>query len=176
MSMKKLAVLVSLAVVLALVPAQAASANLDVLDSSAGAFPEDEFAALSSGGHRFAAGGGSLAVRGTNFAFSAHLGPDGPSGYAVVNDPTDGEAQGHVCPAGMIFLPGAVAQFWIQVEKGSGTLGLFPFLQVTAADNGGKPPTGAVPDSLVVQGASACTFPGTFGFGAPVDQGNIVVN
>ena len=172
--MKKLAVLGGLAFALALVSAQVASA--ESFDLTPGVFPEEEFAALSSNGQRFAVGGGTLAVRGTNFAFSAHLDPNGPAGYAVVKDPTDGEAQGHVCPAGMIFLPGSVAQFWIRVEKGTGTLGLFPFLQFTAADNGGEPPTGVVADSLVVQGASACTFPGTFGFGAPVDQGNIIVN
>jgi hypothetical protein len=136
--------------------------------------PEEQALFSSSGPSPFAVGNGTLAVRETSFDFSAHLDPKGGSGYAVIKDPTDGDAQGHVCPGIVIESPGTV-QFWIEVEKGDGTLGLFPFIKITATDSGERPRTGAVPDSLVVQGASACTFPGTFGFGGPVDRGNIVV-
>jgi hypothetical protein len=48
MRMKRLAASLALAAALALLPAHAASA--DILDLSAGVFPDDELAALSSSG------------------------------------------------------------------------------------------------------------------------------
>jgi len=170
--MKKLAASLALTAALALLPAQAASA--DILDLSAGVFPDDELAALSSSGDPFAVGGGTLGnPSGTHFAFSAHLGPNGPSGYAVVSDPVFGEAQGRVCRVGM-FVISHEARFSIEVEKGSGTLGSFPFLVFGAADNEGEPPTGTLADFLVVAPGSVCG--GGFIFlSSEVDQGNIVV-
>ena len=172
--MKKLTASLALAAALTLLPAQAASA--DVLDLSAGVFPDDQLAALSSSGGSFAVGGGTLG--GTlffpaeeHFAFSAHLGPNGPSGYAVVSSPTLGEAQGHVCayrpgPAGS-----RAASFFINVERGSGPLGGFPNLEFLAVDNS---PSGA-PDLLEVGVASLCSDITEPTPAPPVVQGNIVV-
>jgi hypothetical protein len=56
-----------LAASLALLPAQTASADIDL---TAGVFPDDQLAALSSTGHGFGVGGGTTAT-GTQFAFSA---------------------------------------------------------------------------------------------------------
>ena len=170
--MKRLTASLALAAALTLLPAQAASA--DVLNLSAGVFPDDQLAALSSSGGSFAVGGGTLG--GTlffpteeHFAFSAHLGPKGPSGYAVVSSPTLGEAQGHVCayrPFGS-----RAASFFINVERGSGPLGGFPNLEFFAADNS---PSGA-PDLLEVGVASLCSDTTEPTPAPPVVQGNIVV-
>jgi hypothetical protein len=166
--MKKLTASLALAAALTLLPAQAASA--DVLDLSAGVFPDDQLAALSSSGGSFAVGGGTLLFpAGEHFAFSAHLGPNGPSGYAVVSSPTLGEAQGHVCayrPAGS-----RAASFFINVERGSGPLGGFPNLEFFAVDNS---PSGA-PDLLEVGVASLCSDITEPTPASPVVQGNIVV-
>jgi hypothetical protein len=167
--MKRLGVLIALAAAFALLPVHAASA--DILDLSAGVFPDDELAALSSSGDPFAVGGGTLAT-GTHFAFSAHLGPNSPSGYALVSDPTFGEAQGHVCA----YYPQPdprEAEFSIVVEKGSGTFGSFSSLVFHASDFGGEPPSGA-PDELFV-GVSSCGSVDPPLTGGPVVQGNIVV-
>jgi hypothetical protein len=184
MRMKRLAASLALAVALSLLPAQAASA--DTLDLTAGVFPDDQLAAQGSTGDPFAVGGGTTAT-GTHFAFSAHCkaatglcdptvtGEPAPSGYAVVSDPALGEAQGHVCAAG-VQAPLAEAPFAevaIVVEKGSGTLGSFPFLVFGAVDNG--PPSGPAPDLFgIPQGLADCGF--VMGFElAPVVQGNIVI-
>ena len=168
--------LASLVAVFALLPAQAASA--DILNLSAGVFPQDQFSALSSTGDPFAVGGGTDAIE-RHFAFSAHCKdasgecPDSgtaPSGYAVVSDPVLGEAQGHVCEA-RIFPPAAV--FWIEVEKGSGTLGSSPVVGFVVEDNG-NPGDGGLPDALLVGAATQCAG-GFAGVTATVTQGNIVV-
>jgi hypothetical protein len=174
--MKKL--LASLVAVFALLPAQAASA--DILNLTAGVFPDDQLAALSSTGDPFAVGGGTADI--TQFAFSAHCksatgtcssSGTAPSGYAVVSDPTLGEAQGHVCAYRT--LTTIQAEFWVVVEKGSGILGSFPVLDFIASDLGGEPPNG-VPDELIIRGADLCggSSSGFTGSG-PVFQGNIVV-
>jgi hypothetical protein len=166
--MKKLAASLALAAALTLLPAQAASA--DVLDLSAGVFPDDQLAALSSSGGSFAVGGGTLLVpAGEHFAFSAHLGPNGPSGYAVVSSPTLGEAQGHVCA----YRPASsrAASFFINVERGSGFLGGFPNLEFLAVDNS---PSGAS-DILGVDPASLCADITEPTLASTVVQGNIVV-
>jgi hypothetical protein len=165
--MKKLLASLALAAALTLLPAQAASA--DILDLSAGVFPDDQLAALSSSGGSFAVGGGTLLVpAGEHFAFSAHLGPNGPSGYAVVRSPTLGEAQGHVCA----YRPGSgAASFFINVERGSGFLGGFPNLEFLAVDNS---PSGAS-DILGVDPASLCADITEPTLASPVVQGNIVV-
>jgi hypothetical protein len=159
--MKRLTAALALAAALALVPAQAAPAT--VLDLTAGVFPDDQFTALNSSGDPFAVGGGTTTA-GTHFAFSAHLTSKGrPSGYAVVKDPTFGEAQGHVCS---YFPMGAKeAEFFIVVEKGSGTLGSLQNLFFIVRDN---------PDSFVLGEADGCTF-AVSGFGATLARGNIVV-
>lgn len=168
--MKNLAVLLGVVAALVLVPARAAPA--DILDLSAGVFPDDQLAALSSGTDPFAVGGGALDI-GTHFAFSAHSGPNGPSGYAVVSDPSLGEAQGHVCAYATV--SPNVAAFAIAVERASGTLASVPSLAFFASDNGGEPPTG-FPDALeIFVGTSGCGGVLAFGFGGPVVQGNIVV-
>jgi hypothetical protein len=173
--MKKL--LASLVAMFALLPAQAASA--DVLNLSAGVFPDDQLAALSSTGDPFAVGGGTAFI--TQFAFSAHCksatgrcssSGTAPSGYAVVSDPTLGEAQGHVCEYRT--LTTIQAEFWVVVEKGSGTLGSFPVLDFIASDLGGEPPNG-VPDELKISAAPFCNSSSGFTGSGPVVQGNIVV-
>jgi hypothetical protein len=179
--MKKLLTSLALAAAFALLPAQAASA--DILDLSAGVFPDDELTALSSSGHHFAVGGGTTAI-GVHFAFSAHCksatgvcpaGSGTASGYAVVRSPVQGEAQGHVC-AYQTLGPGA-ARLWIVVEKASGdafnSFAQFPNLNITAIDNGG-PPSGT-PDLLIPQTQDACAATSGFGGGGPVVQGNVVV-
>ena len=175
--MKKL--LASLVAVFALLPAQAASA--DVLNLSAGVFPDDQLAALSSTGDPFAVGGGTAGI--TQFAFSAHCksatgtcssSGTAPSGYAVVSDPTLGEAQGHVCAYRTLTTNPNQAQFWVVVEKGSGTLGSFPVLVFKASDFGGEPPNG-VPDELTIFGAFSCGTSSLGLTGGPVVQGNVVV-
>ena len=116
----------------------------------------------------FAVGGGSTGT--LHFGFSARLGPHGPSGYAVVKDPTLGEAQGHVvCYRGTS--PHQTV-FFIETEKGSGLLGSRPFLGLFAADF----TPFSVADFFFVSPAFAtgsCVLDS--GPGGPVSQGNIVV-
>jgi hypothetical protein len=172
--MKKL--LASLTVALALLPAQTASA--DILNLSAGVFPDDEFAALSSTGDPFAVGGGTTAT-GTHFAFSAHCkntngqcffaGQPAPSGYAVVSDPVLGQAQGHVCGAIVV---GSTAAFDIVVEKGSGFLGSSPLVSFRVID-GGQPPSGA--DTISVAAPPQDCRSLIIHADQVVTQGNIVV-
>jgi hypothetical protein len=172
--MKKL--LASLVAVFALLPAQAASA--DILNLSAGVFPDDQLAALSATGDPFAVGGGTVGI--THFAFSAHCksatgvcpaDSGTASGYAVVSDPLKGEAQGHVCEYRAY--PDQ-AHFWVVVEKGSGTLGSFPVLAFIASDFGGEPPNGG-PDELIISGGPFCGTRFSPLAGGAVVQGNIVV-
>ena len=163
--MKRLLASLAFTAVLALAPTQA-----NALDLTAGVFPDDQLAAQSSSGNHFAVGGGTVSI-GTHFAFSAHLGPNGPSGYAVVSDPALGEAQGHVC----LYLPQTsnFAAFAIVVERGSGFYGSFPNFQFFAGDFGGEPPSGT-PDSLQLGPRFACGVGGEPP-GGPVVKGNIVV-
>lgn len=168
--MKKLAALVGILAVLALVPAQAASA--EVLDLSAGVFPDGEFTALSSSGDPFAVGGGTI-TDATQFAFSAHLGPGGASGYGVVKTPALGEAQGRVV-CYIPNVPNTRAVFEIEVEKGSGLAGSADFLEFEV-DDLGEPPS-ANPDQLAVFGGNGtCGGVGIVVAGFFVAQGNVVV-
>ena len=164
--MRRFVITLSAVAALVLLPAHAAWGESS--DLTPGVSPEEQSVASSSSQEPFAVGGGSLAGRETSFAFSARLAKKGESasGHAVIRDPVDGDAQGHLCPAIEIDTLGTL-RFWIEVDHGSGTLGLFPFLEITATDG--------VPDSLAVRGASACTFPGTFGFDAPVGRGTILI-
>jgi hypothetical protein len=79
-----------------------------------------------------------------------------------------GKAQGHVCAAGV---QAPLAFFWIDVEKGSGTLGSFPTLFFAVRD-GGQPPSGA--DEFGVGVSAGCP---SMDIAVPnvVTQGNIVV-
>lgn len=169
--MRRLAVLLALAAGLALLllPAQAAPA--DILDLSAGVFPQDELAAQSSSGDPFAVGGG-LSSTGDHFAFSARLGPNGPSGYAVVSNPALGEAQGHVCGYFPQLFPPNFASFAIVVARGSGSYGSFPNLQFFVGDLG-EPPSGA-PDLLAIGPINTCSTGGEPPIGSVI-KGNIVV-
>jgi hypothetical protein len=167
--MRRLAVVLAVAAALALVPAQAALA--DILDLSAGVFPQDELAAQSSSGDPFAVGGG-LSSTGDHFAFSARLGRNGPSGYAVVSNPVLGEAQGHVCAYFPQLVPANFASFAIVVERGSGFYGSFPNLWFFAGD-GGEPPSGA-PDILAIGPINTCSTGGEPPIGSVI-KGNIVI-
>ena len=151
--------------VLALLPVQAASADTPGL--SAGVFPNDELTPLSSSGNSFAVGGGST-VNGTQFAFSAHLNPKGPAGYAVVKDPICGEAQGHVC--GYAPVGARSALFSIVVEKGSGILGDLPNVTFMVTDNSGT----GTPSFFMFMLAEGCQDIGD-GVNGVVTRGNIVV-
>jgi len=177
--MKRLLASLGLVVVPALLPAQAASA--DILNLTAGVFPDEQLTALNSSGDPFAVGGGTDSF-GAHFAFSAHCksanvcGPGAPpgsataSGYAVVSDPALGDAQGHVCG---VFAFGNEAGFSIVVEKGSGTFGGFTHVRFVVDDNG-NPASGGLPDRLQVGPGFGCQeF--SFGHTSPVAQGNIVV-
>jgi hypothetical protein len=171
--MKKLAASVVVAIALVLLPAQAASADLLDLgtgDLTAGVFPDDQFSTLNSSGHQFAVGGGTAGT--AKFAFSAHNGPNGSSGYLVVKEPFFGTAQGHVnC---YIFLAPREASFTIEVEKGSGFMGGLEEMFVHTLD---RDRTG-VPDFVEFGTTSGFPCPqspsSAFSAGL-VLQGNVVV-
>ena len=168
--MKKLAASLMLAAALALLPAQTASA--DTLDLTAGVFPDDELAALSSTGDPFAVGGGTTGVSfAVHFAFSARLGPNGPSGYAVLSEPTFGEAQGEV----VCFRQDGTgeATFFIEKKKGTGFLASATFVGIFVRDSGAQPPSGDFLLALPLSSHQGCAIDG--GVGGVVTQGNIVV-
>ena len=172
--MKKVLASLVLVAMVALLPAQAASA--DTIDLTAGVFPDDQLAALSSTGDPFAVGGGSVDT--LHFAFSAHCKgaaglcpPPDASGYAVVRDPVLGEAQGHVVCYRQTASNQAV--FYIETTRGSGFFGSRPLLGIFAADF--NPPFAADLFFAFPNFATgSCTFDS--GPGGPVTQGNIVVN
>jgi hypothetical protein len=173
--MKKLAAFTVVALALVL-PAQAASADLLDLgttgDLTAGVFPDDQFSALGSSGYPFAVGGGTTADA-SRFAFSAHLGPKGPSGYAVIKTILNGEAQGNVV-CYRTRAPNVAAEFEIQVQKGSGLAGSALFLHFVVDDLG--EPSSATSDQLVVHtGDGNCRANADFIAGGVVTQGNVVV-
>jgi hypothetical protein len=120
----------------------------------------------------FAVGGGTTSD-GVDFAFSAHRGPNGVSGYAKLKLPTGDEVQGHVCSYGPVGGPNATTtEFFIVAEKASGNFQSFQAFQFIVTD-GGNPSSGA-PDTIRFSGTSSCGFGGV----APtrtVAQGNIVV-
>jgi hypothetical protein len=162
------------ATALVLLPARAASG--DILDLSAGVFPDDQLTALSSSGDPFAVGGGTTAGfvggPGTKFAFSAHLGPNGPSGYAVFSIPS-GAIQGHV----ICYEPLSTNQgtFAFRVEKATGVFA--SFVGETAeyiVRDSGQPSSAASGDDIVP--FHRCSFRSSFEpSGGLVLQGNIVV-
>ena len=188
--MRRLAALFALAAALALLPAQAASA--ETLKLTAGVFPTEQLTALSSSGDPFAVGGGTTGpvegeLGGVHFAFSGHCksatgvcepGSGTASGYAVVSDPMRGKAQGHVCAMEVVGpLPapfvGNFASIGVVVEKGSGFLGSFPYLVVEAVDSGEGP--GSLPDLFAARPFTACVTGQKDPLFEPVVQGNIVV-
>src|SRR5438046_5033191 len=80
----------------------------------------------AAGPKSFAVGGGEQVAAGItkHFAFSAHNGPNGPSGYAVFtqDDPTavfgNFTLQGHVA---CVLVSGNNASIGVSIEKGTGT-------------------------------------------------------
>jgi hypothetical protein len=190
--MRRLAALSALAAALALLPAQAASAQ--TLKLTAGVFPTEQLTALSSSGDPFAVGGGTTGpvegeLGGVHFAFSGHCksatgvcetGSGTASGYAVVSDPVLGKAQGHVCAmevvGGLSGPPPFVGNFaglGVVVEKGSGFLGSFPYLVVEAVDSGEGP--GSLPDLFVARPFTSCVSAQKEPRFEPVARGNIVI-
>jgi hypothetical protein len=179
--MRRLAALFALAAALALLPAQAASA--ETLKLTAGVFPTEQLTALSSSDDPFAVGGGTTAPGGVHFAFSGHCksatgvcepGSGTASGYAVVSDPVRGEAQGHVCAMEVVGPPPVpFAGIGVVVEKGSGFLGSLPYLFVLAADFGKEP--GSLPDLFAAEPLPECVTSQKEPPLEPVVQGNIVV-
>ena len=166
--------MLGVATALVLLPARAASG--DILDLSAGVFPDDQLTALSSSGDPFAVGGGTTAGfgggPGTQFAFSAHLGPNGPSGYAVVSIPS-GTIQGPV----ICYQPHQSTNqghFAFMVEKATGVFASFvgETAKYFVLDSG--QPSSAASDVMTPGGT--CSFLPSFEPpGGLVLQGNIVV-
>jgi len=139
---------------------------VSVLVLAVGAISATPAGAASDTG--FAVGGGATGT--LHFAFSAHLGPNGPSGHAVVKDPILGEAQGPIVCYRETSPHQAV--FFIETKKGSGVLGSETFLGLFAADF----TPFAVADFFFVSPTFAigsCVLDG--GPGGPITQGNIVV-
>lgn len=173
--MKKFAAF-AVAGLLSLVAAQPASAQvLDVGagDLTAGLFPDDELAALESSGYPFAVGGGQTATG--QFAFSAHNGPAGPSGYAVIKT-VEAQTQGHVvsyCRNTATPDGGGLALFTIKVEQSRG-LTLGEFVSISAFDSRQSGGTGDGVFFLVSTGPCAL-LPSFYLGSGPVTQGNIVV-
>lgn len=170
--MKRFTALALLALALPLITAPGASAQL--LDGSAGdltpgVFPEEEFSLLSSSGYPFAVGGGT-ALR-DKFAFSAHLGPNGPSGYAVFElTRFRTEVQGPVvCYQPLV--PDTSAVFSIEVKKANGRRPPARFLTVRAVDSGAPGGSG---DTVTFEQSPSCLSGPIIGGGAVI-QGNIVV-
>ena len=174
--MKKLVAVTLIAGLISVMGAQAASAQLlDVSaeDLEAGVFPEGELAALSGSGYPFTVGGGQ--TRAAQFAFSAHEGPNGPSGYAVIKT-SRYEAQGHVvCYGGNSPTEdgGGVGQFTFRVEQQVSDVPA-RFLHIVATDSGQPGGTG---DVLAINRPLApCVISTAFLFGGgAVTQGDIVV-
>jgi hypothetical protein len=192
--MKKLAASLALAAAFALLPAQAASA--DTLDLSAGVFPDDQFAALSSSGDPFAVGGGTETFQGRtlHFAFSAHQNsPNPPTGYVVLNNVappplfTGGQAkiEGPVqCLAILAgFFNSNVANMVFTVKKTNSTDFVVGEQIIWDVRDNGNPNNQTTPDtssytpsSLNPNAVSAICNGQVSGIpGAPVTQGNIVV-
>ena len=140
------------------------------------ATPDDQLTALSSSGDPFAVGGGTTAGffggPGTQFAFSAHLGPNGPSGYAVVSIPS-GTIQGHV----ICYQPQSTNQgnFAFMVEKATGVFARFVGeTAVYTVRDSGQP--SSAPSGDVITPSGTCSFLSSFEpSGGLVLQGNIVV-
>src|SRR3712207_37618 len=78
--MRRMLVALAVSAGLLVCPASASGQLLDIGagDLTAGVFPDGELAALQSSGYSFAVGGGMTST-GDKFAFSARLGPNGPS-------------------------------------------------------------------------------------------------
>ena len=96
---------------------------------------------------KFAVGGGSLVDAGGNakhFAFSAHAGPNGPSGHVVLTQVSttfgDFQLQGHVT---CLTVSGNRAAIGVGIEKGSGTAtgqtGILLFVEDNGNGNSGAP-------------------------------------
>ena len=115
----------------------------------------------------FAVGGGAAGTM--HFAFSAHLGPNGPSGHAVVRDPALGEAQGPVICFEKVSTQ--AARFAIENKKGSGFFGSGQTLGVFVAEFGSGDVFVAGP--VFGPPSPGCMF--NSGLGGSVSKGNIVI-
>jgi hypothetical protein len=141
------------------------------------------FSSVSAAGSKsFAVGGGEQVAAGItkHFAFSAHNGPNGPSGHAVFtqDDPTlvfgDFTLQGHVA---CVSVSGNNASIGVAIEHGTGTAvgqqGIFIFV----TDNGNG--SSGVPDSLTnsgyVSASDVTACPPPFDAVTPITSGNINV-
>jgi hypothetical protein len=179
--MRRMLIALMVSVGVLVLPGSATAQLLDVGagDLTAGVFPDEELAALESSGYPFAVGGGITSDT-SKFAFSAHLGPNGPSGYAVLKRgllAAGAEAQGHVVcyrPGG---IPG-VALFTIRIEKAA-NLGVpvtdFPFITFRVLDSAVTGST--LSDALLAtqRHAPDCIDGPVSVGGGPVVRGNIVV-
>jgi hypothetical protein len=188
--MKRLAASLTLAVALALLPAQAASAG--ILDLNAGVFPDDEFAALSSTGDPFAVGGGTETFQGRtlHFAFSAHQNsPNPPTGYVVLKDvappPTFTGGQDKIeGPVQCLAIAGNLANMVFTVKKTNSTDFVVGEQIIWAVLDNGNPNNQTTPDmsSYIIPSAASLGEVSAICNGqviatpiAPVTQGNIVV-
>ena len=136
----------------------------------------------AAGPRSFAVGGGEQVAAGItkDFAFSAHSGPNGPSGYAVFtqDDPTgvfgDFRLQGHVA---CVSVSGNNASLGVAIEKGEGTAEGQQGIFIVVTDNGNG--SSGVPDSLTnsgyVSAADVTVCPPPFDATTPITSGNINV-
>ena len=136
----------------------------------------------AAGPKSFAVGGGEQVAAGItkHFAFSAHSGPNGPSGYAVFSqeDPTlvfgDFRLQGHVA---CVSVSGNNASIGVAIEKGEGTAEGQQGIFIVVTDNGNG--SSGVPDSLTnsgyVSAADVTVCPPPFNATTPITSGNINV-
>ena len=132
----------------------------------------------------FAVGGGDVAtsIASKHFAFSAHLTPNGPSGYAVESQVSNYfgnfKLQG---PVTCVTVSGTVATIGIKIVKGDGTAATHvgeQFYLYVQGNNPGSP--GVVPNSFDNSGytgqAPSSVCPSASATGEPVAKGNIEVS
>ena len=136
----------------------------------------------AAGPKSFAVGGGEQVSGGItkHFSFSAHNGPNGPSGYAVFtqDDPTlvfgNFTLQGHVA---CVSVSGNNATIGVAIEKGTGTAvgqqGIF--IVVTDNGNGGSGGPDSLTNSGYVSAGDVTVCPPPFDAATPVTSGNINV-
>jgi hypothetical protein len=139
--------------------------------------------ASAAGPKNFAVGGGEQVAASItkHFAFSAHQGPNGASGYAVFtqDDPTnvfgDFALQGHVA---CVSVSGRNASIGVAIEKGSGTAEGQQAILIVVTDNGNG--GSGTPDSLTNSGYltlnDVAVCPAPFDATTPITSGNINVN
>jgi hypothetical protein len=130
----------------------------------------------------FSVGGGEQVAGGItkHFAFSAHNGPNGPSGHAVFtqDDPTlafgDFTLSGHVACVSVV---GNDATIGVAIEQATGTAVGQQGIFIVVSDHGNG--SSAAPDTLTnsgyVSAADLAVCPPPFEAGTPVTSGNINV-